>query len=39
LPSSLIVDKHGVVRDVFVGFAPPQVVAAEQRIQALLAEP
>jgi thiol-disulfide isomerase/thioredoxin len=39
LPSSLLVDKHGVVRDVFVGFSPPQVVATEQRIQALLAEP
>ena len=39
LPSSLLIDKHGVVRDVWVGYDPGQVVATAQRIQALLAEP
>jgi thiol-disulfide isomerase/thioredoxin len=39
LPSSLVVDKHGVVRDVEVGFEPGQVKRTEQLVQALLKEP
>ena len=39
LPSSLVVDKHGVVREVEVGFEPSQVGRVEQLVQALLKEP
>jgi thiol-disulfide isomerase/thioredoxin len=39
LPSSLLVDKYGVVRDVTVGFELGQVKRTEQLIQVLLKEP
>lgn len=39
LPSSLIVDKHGVVREVEVGFEISQVKRTDQLVQALLKEP
>lgn len=39
LPSSVLVDKHAVVRDVTVGFELGQVKRTEQLIQALLKEP
>ena len=39
MPSSVLIDKHGVVRDVAVGFELGQVKRTEQLIQALLKEP
>lgn len=39
IPASVLVDKHGVVRDVAVGFEIGQVKRTEQLIQALLKEP
>lgn len=39
LPSSVLVDKHGIVRDVAVGFELGQVKRTEQLIQALVKEP
>jgi thiol-disulfide isomerase/thioredoxin len=39
LPSSLIVDKHGVVREVTIGYEPSQVERTEKLVQALLKEP
>ncbi len=39
LPSSVLVDKHAIVRDVAVGFELGQVKRTEQLIQALLKEP
>jgi len=39
LPSSVLVDKYGVVRDVTVGFELGQVKRTEQLIQVLLKEP
>jgi thiol-disulfide isomerase/thioredoxin len=39
IPASVLVDKHGVVRDVAVGFEVGQVKRTEQLIQALLKEP
>lgn len=39
IPASVLVDKHGVVRDVAVGFELNQVKRTEQLIQVLLKEP
>ena len=39
IPASVLVDKHGVVRDVAVGFEVGQVKRTEQLIQVLLKEP
>ncbi len=39
IPASVLVDKHGVVRDVAIGFDANQVKRTEQLIQALLKEP
>ena len=39
IPASVLVDKHGVVRDVAVGFELGQVKRTEQLIQVLLKEP
>lgn len=39
IPASVLVDKHGVVRDVAIGFDPSHVKRTEQLIQALLKEP
>ena len=39
IPASVLVDKHGIVRDVAVGFELGQVKRTEQLIQALLKEP
>jgi len=39
LPTMLLVDKNGVVRDVFVGFDPSGEPKLEASIKALLAEP
>ena len=39
LPSTLIVDKHGIVREVEVGFEVGQVKQVEALVQALLKEP
>jgi len=39
IPASVLVDKHGVVRDVALGFELGQVKRTEQLIQALLKEP
>lgn len=39
IPASVLVDKHGIVRDVAVGFEIGQVKRTEQLIQALLKEP
>jgi thiol-disulfide isomerase/thioredoxin len=39
IPASVLVDKHGVVREVALGFDPQQVKRTEQLIQALLKEP
>ncbi len=39
IPASVLVDKHGVVRDVAVGFEIGQVKRTEQLIQVLLKEP
>lgn len=39
IPASVLVDKHGIVRDVAVGFEISQVKRTEQLIQALLKEP
>jgi len=39
IPASVLVDKHGVVREVALGFDLQQVKRTEQLIQALLKEP
>ncbi len=39
IPASVLVDKHGIVRDVAVGFEIGQVKRTEQLIQVLLKEP
>lgn len=39
IPASVLVDKHGIVRDVAVGFELGQVKRTEQLIQVLLKEP
>ncbi len=39
IPASVLVDKHGVVRDVAIGFEIGQVKRTEQLIQVLLKEP
>jgi thiol-disulfide isomerase/thioredoxin len=39
IPASLVVDKHGVIRDVELGFELAQVQKTEALIQALLKEP
>jgi peroxiredoxin len=39
LPTLFVVDKKGVVRDVFVGFDPDQDAHVEELIRTLLAEP
>jgi thiol-disulfide isomerase/thioredoxin len=39
LPSALIVDKHGVVREVEVGYDPTEMARVESLVQALLKEP
>ena len=39
LPSALIVDKHGVVREVEVGYDPTEMARIESLVQALLKEP
>lgn len=39
IPASVLVDKHGIVRDVAIGFEIGQVKRTEQLIQALLKEP
>jgi len=39
LPSALVVDKHGVVREVEVGYEPTEIARIEQLVQALLKEP
>ena len=39
LPTMLLVDKKGVVRDVFIGFDPSGEAKVEAQIRALLAEP
>lgn len=39
IPASLVIDKHGVVRDVALGFELAQVQKTEALIQALLKEP
>ncbi len=39
IPASVLIDKHGVVRDVALGFELSQVKRTEQLIQALLKEP
>lgn len=39
LPSALVVDKHGVVREVEVGYDPTEMARIEALVQALLKEP
>jgi thiol-disulfide isomerase/thioredoxin len=39
IPASVLVDKHGIVRDVAIGFELGQIKRTEQLIQALLKEP
>lgn len=39
LPTMFLVDKKGVIREVFVGFSPSRHREVEKAIQALLAEP
>lgn len=39
IPASVLVDKHGIVREVALGFELSQVKRTEQLIQALLKEP
>jgi thiol-disulfide isomerase/thioredoxin len=39
IPASVLVDKHGIVREVALGFEASQVKRTEQLIQALLKEP
>jgi thiol-disulfide isomerase/thioredoxin len=39
LPTMLVVDKKGVVREVFVGYEPAQDAKVEALVKALLAEP
>jgi peroxiredoxin len=39
IPASLVVDKHGIIRDVELGFELAQVQRTEALIQALLKEP
>jgi len=39
LPTMIVIDKKGVVRDVFVGYDPSQDAKVEQLVKTLLAEP
>ncbi len=39
IPASILVDKHGVIRDVEIGFELTQVQKTESMVQALLKEP
>jgi peroxiredoxin len=39
IPTMFVIDKKGVIREVFVGYNPARITEMEKLIQSLLAEP